>query len=59
MKIFNRKRQRGAGVVIVTTGHFTSAARAFAKGKSVKLIDGTALLELIRRHQTPTPSDQA
>jgi restriction system protein len=44
--------ERAAGVFIVTTGRFTGAARAFARGKPVKLIDGPALLDLVRRNQS-------
>ena len=32
---------------IITTGHFTLPARTFAEGKSIHLIDGTELAELL------------
>jgi restriction system protein len=38
-------------VFIVTTGHFTPDAVAFAKGKPVKLIDGSLLWEMVRQVQ--------
>jgi restriction system protein len=33
--------------VIVTSGKFTSEAKKFAHGKSIKLVDGPCLLELV------------
>ena len=43
-------------VIVVTTGDFTSEARAFAAGKPIELIAGTELLPLVRGVQrTPAP----
>ena len=41
-------------VIIVTTGHFTTDALAFAKGKPVKLMDGGLLWEMVRQVQVVT-----
>lgn len=38
-------------VIIVTTGHFTADAEAFAKGKPIRLIDGGVLWEMVRQVQ--------
>lgn len=38
-------------VMIVTSGKFTKDAQAFAKGKTIVLIDGEALLKLIKNVQ--------
>lgn len=35
------------GVKVVTVGRFTAAARQFAKGKDLELVDGPALVEMI------------
>lgn len=40
-----------AGVFVVTCGRFTRAARSFARGKAVTLIDGARLIEIIRLQQ--------
>lgn len=40
-------------VRIVCTGSYSSEAEAFAKGKPIELIDGSALLRLIENLQTP------
>lgn len=44
---------KAAGVFVVTCGTFTAAARAYATGKPVKLIDGPALLRLIEKQTLP------
>jgi restriction system protein len=44
-----------AGVIVVTSGHFTREAIAFAEGKPIELIDGPALLQLVKDVQS-TPS---
>lgn len=41
------------GVKIVCAGEFTSDAAEFSRGKSIELINGTRLVELIREIQTP------
>jgi restriction system protein len=38
--------------IVITSGRFTGDARAFAKGKPITLIDGRALLELVKGVQT-------
>lgn len=45
-------------VVIVTTGDFTSEAKAFVVGKAIELIAGQELLALVQRVQRPS-TDQA
>lgn len=50
---------RAQGVKIVTVGRFTAAAREFARGKPMELVDGPALVELIHstsKRQTPMDS---
>lgn len=42
--------------VVITSGHFTREARAFAEGKQMKLIDGEELLGLVREVQTQRQS---
>jgi restriction system protein len=39
------------GGILVTSGDFTQEARAFAAGKSLQLIDGAQLMELVRSVQ--------
>ena len=39
-------------VTVVTSGRFTDEARAFANGKPIHLLDGPALLELVKSVQT-------
>lgn len=41
--------QGAAGGWVVTSGAFTGPAREFAKGRNIELIDGGALVDLIRR----------
>lgn len=41
-----------AGGFVVTSGRFTQEAMAFASGRDIQLIDGQALLELIRDGRT-------
>jgi restriction system protein len=43
---------RAAGAIVVTTGEFTSEARAFASKEPVELVPGTDLLSLIKDVQT-------
>jgi len=46
--------------ILVTSGHFTREAIAFAEGKPIELVDGLRLLELVRGVQrTPAPSSPA
>lgn len=42
---------QGDAVIIVTTGDFTSEARAFAKGKAIELVAGHELLSLVQSVQ--------
>ena len=42
--------------IIVTAGKFTSEAENFAHGKSIKLVDGPRLLELVRQVQNRVPT---
>jgi hypothetical protein len=45
--------------IIITTGEFTSAARRFAEGKPIELIDGDGLRELLNRHDVQSvPSNE-
>ena len=48
-----RKAQR---IIIVTSGHFTEEARGFARGKSIDLVDGPQLADLIRAVQASPAS---
>ncbi|MHA6847784.1 restriction endonuclease [Ralstonia syzygii] len=43
--------QGAAGGFVVTSGVFTADAKAFAKGKRIALVDGTALTMLIKQAQ--------
>lgn len=36
------------GAIVITTGNFTRDAHAFAEGKTLELIDGPALLQLVK-----------
>jgi restriction system protein len=44
--------ERVAGGFVVTSGSFTKDARAFAAGRNIELLDGSALNELIREGRT-------
>lgn len=46
-------------VSIVCTGVFTADAVAFTRGKPIELVDGPALLELVRKVQAGAPSGTA
>lgn len=51
---------RGAtGGYMVTSGQFTTDAKAFAEGRNIDLIDGEKLKELIAAVKRPTQQDQA
>ncbi len=43
-----------AGGIVVTSGRFTSEAVAFAGGRNIRLIDGGALLQLVRHELSPS-----
>ncbi|MCZ8318309.1 MAG: restriction endonuclease [Lysobacteraceae bacterium] len=43
------------GIKIVSLGDYTNDAADFAKGKPIELINGTSLLELIKKVQAPSP----
>lgn len=45
-----------AGGFVVTSGRFTEEAKAFASGRNIRLIDGPALLHLIRRGRSISPA---
>lgn len=45
-----------AGGFVVTSGRFTDAAAAFAKGRNVQLIDGTRLRALIQSARDASPT---
>lgn len=38
--------------ILMTTGHFTKSAIAFAEGKPLELIDGKAMLALLKKYET-------
>lgn len=46
--------QHAAGGYVVTSGRFTQDALAFAEGRNIELIDGTALQELLRQRNNST-----
>ena len=51
--------KRCAGGFVVTSGHFTDAAKAFAKGINVQLVDGTRLFAMIKQvKQSPSTMQQ-
>jgi restriction system protein len=50
---------RAAAVKIVAIGDYTADARHFAKGKPIELINGEALLAMVRDVQTPASSKMA
>jgi len=60
-ELFGVMAARGAaGAFVVTSGHFTDEAAAFAKGRNITLIDGAALLkELEDKAAAPQTSIQA
>lgn len=39
---------QSTGAIVITTGNFTRDAHAFAEGKTLELIDGPALLQLVK-----------
>jgi len=43
--------ERADEAIIVTSGRFTSEAESFAKGKSIRLVDGPHLLKLVKQVQ--------
>jgi restriction system protein len=43
-------------VIIVTSGKFTTEAENFARGKSIQLLDGSRLLELVKQVQSRVPT---
>lgn len=46
-----------AGGVVITSGRFTQEATAFAEGRNIRLVDGSALLQLIRQGRTAVRPD--
>jgi restriction system protein len=42
---------QASGAIVITTGRFTREAEAFAEGKPIELIDGPALLALVKAVQ--------
>jgi restriction system protein len=54
-ELFGVMAAEGAtGGMIVTSGTFTSEAQAFAKGRNLELVDGPALMALLRRARGPS-----
>ena len=49
--------EQAAHALLVTTGHFTPDAQAFAAGKPLTLMDGTRLQRLIRQHRRSAQGD--
>jgi restriction system protein len=47
--------RRAAGGFVVTSGTFTAAAREFAAGKNLHLVDGSELRKLLRDARSPIP----
>jgi restriction system protein len=48
--------QGAVGGFVVTSGRFTDEATAFASGRNIRLLDGPALLQLIRRDKAAPTS---
>lgn len=46
-------------VIVVTSGRFTREALSFAEGKPIELVDGPALLDLVRSVQAPASGSPA
>lgn len=58
--LYGAMAARGAaGGFVVTSGRFTTAATEFAKGRNVKLIDGSVLFGLIRQAKASMSSGAA
>lgn len=56
-ELFGLLNHHGAArAIVVTCGHFTREAAAFADGKPIDLIDGPALLQLVKDVQAVKPS---
>ena len=51
--------QGAAGGFVVTSGHFTDEAVAFAAGRNIRLVDGPKLFGMIRQAQASRPTDTA
>lgn len=51
--------QGAASGCVVTSGRFTQEAQAFASGRNIRLIDGQALLQLIRGGRSDKPAPPA
>ncbi|MEM5276387.1 restriction endonuclease [Cupriavidus taiwanensis] len=49
--------QGAAQGYVVTSGQFTADARAFASGRNIELIDGEALIALVKRVRAAAPVD--
>lgn len=47
--------ERANEVHVVTSGYFTNEAKNFARGKPIKLIDGEALVQFVRKAQEVAP----
>lgn len=55
-ELFGLMAARGAvGGYVVTSGRFTDDARSFAEGRNIRLVEGAALLRLIRQAQAAHP----
>ena len=59
-EMFGLLTHHGASrVIVVSSGRFTREAVSFAAGKPIELVDGPALLELVRSVQKPGVADEA
>lgn len=45
---------QATGAIVITSGHFTRDALAFAEGKPIELINGKSLLDLVKSVQKPS-----
>lgn len=48
--------ERATRGIVITSGVFTGEARSFAQGKSVELVDGIELAQMVREVQTTKPT---
>lgn len=49
--------EKASSALVVTTGEFTREARQFAEGKPIRLVDGEALVAMVRSVRTRKSSD--
>jgi restriction system protein len=56
-ELFGVMAARGAAAgIVITSGNFTQAAREFAAGKRIELVDGPALALMLRSASGPAPT---